>query len=68
VVPPEYQQLVIQSYGGLYRLVDLPKARHASSLNTEQQRQYQQHLAWLREQMKLMRQSPAISDGAAANC
>ncbi len=50
VVPPIYQQKIIQAYGGPYRLLTLRDADHATPLNLNEQREYQAHLQWLRDE------------------
>ena len=50
-VAPIHQDRVIQAYGGSYRLLNMEDADHAGSLNLEEQREYQRHLQWLRDQV-----------------
>ena len=49
LVPPRYQRRIMDQYAGEHRVLVLPKADHASSLEEDEQRQYGQLLQWLRE-------------------
>jgi pimeloyl-ACP methyl ester carboxylesterase len=51
VVPPRFQQQVIDAYAGPYRRTDLDDADHADLMTDEQAERYAADLAWLREQI-----------------
>ncbi len=68
VVPAAFQDRVIQAYGGPYRLLNMEDADHADSLNLEQQRAYQRHLQWLREQAIPFRPDQAIEESVPEPC
>ncbi|MCA9148784.1 MAG: alpha/beta fold hydrolase [Planctomycetales bacterium] len=48
-VPANYQDKVFQNFAAPHRLLQLTNADHATSLNLDEQREYRQHLEWLRE-------------------
>ena len=56
-VPPQFQDKIIDAYRGPRRVLELKEAGHASSLNLEEEREYAQHLDWLRDQSTLVSQS-----------
>ena len=56
-VPPQFQDKIIEAYRGPRRVLELKEAGHASSLNLEEEREYAQHLDWLRDQSSLVSQS-----------
>jgi hypothetical protein len=49
-VPIVYQERILREYGGPFRLLRLEDADHATSLNLSEQREYGQHLQWLRDE------------------
>jgi pimeloyl-ACP methyl ester carboxylesterase len=56
-VPPQFHDRIIDAYRGPHRVLELKEAEHATSLNLEEQRQYAQHLDWLRDQSALVSQN-----------
>jgi pimeloyl-ACP methyl ester carboxylesterase len=48
IVPVAYQERIMQAYAGPKRVVCLANAKHATSLNLAEQRDYRGHLEWLR--------------------
>jgi hypothetical protein len=51
VVPVVYQKKIIDAYAGPSRILNLKKARHSSSLNLREQREYRILLEWLRNEV-----------------
>jgi len=51
MVPPVFQEKIFREYAGPYRLMRLENADHASSLTLNEQREYRQHLDWLRQEI-----------------
>lgn len=51
VVPPEFQQPIIDAYAGAKRVMRLADADHVAMLTESEQTQYGRHLSWLREQI-----------------
>ena len=47
VVPPKYQQRVVNAYAGQKRLIDLPTALHNDHVTGRSQSEYQSALDWL---------------------
>ncbi len=50
IVPPMFQEKVFQAFGGPSRVLRLAEADHVDPLNLHEQREYELHLQWLREQ------------------
>lgn len=49
-VPQIYQERIFREYKAPHRLLRLEKARHTTSLNLKEQREYAKHLDWLRKE------------------
>jgi pimeloyl-ACP methyl ester carboxylesterase len=50
IVPPAYHERIMDAYAGPMRVVNLANGKHATSLNLAEQREYRDHLDWLRAQ------------------
>lgn len=57
MVPPLYQQQVIDAHVGEHRVLVLPEADHATPIAAEQVPQYLEHLDWLRSQLPLAKKT-----------
>lgn len=57
MVPPRYQQLVIDSHAGENRVFVLPDADHATPITKAEAPAYLEHLSWLRGRIPVENQS-----------
>jgi pimeloyl-ACP methyl ester carboxylesterase len=51
LIPPPYQRQVVEAYAGPRRVLLLPEADHATPMTADEETQYAELLAWLRETM-----------------
>ncbi|HEX5106030.1 MAG TPA: alpha/beta fold hydrolase [Pirellulaceae bacterium] len=65
IVPPRYQQLIVEAYAGPKQVVTVPAADHAFVLAPEDAGPYVQALSWLRSHSGLAEPNPFPLDSPA---